>query len=76
VSYLTGQNFRVKLDSHFLEWKLLHAVVPQGSLLALLLYNVYVSDIPRRSGIKMSQFTEDIAAYTSNKNINYATSNL
>jgi hypothetical protein len=31
-----------------------------------------LTDIPRRLGIKISQFAEDIAAFTPNKNINYA----
>jgi hypothetical protein len=66
-SYLTGRKFRVKLDSHFSEWKPIHAGVPQGSVLAPLLYNVYVSDIPRRPGIEISQFADDIAAYIANK---------
>jgi hypothetical protein len=75
-SYLTGRKFRLKLESHFSDWKPLHAGVPQGSILAPLLYNVYVSDIFRRPGIEILQFADDTAAYTSNKGISYAISNV
>jgi hypothetical protein len=75
-SYLTGRKFRVKLENRFSDWKPIHAGVPQGSVLAPLLFNVYVSDIPTRQGTEISQFADDIASYTSNKNISYAISNL
>jgi hypothetical protein len=75
-SYLTARKFRVKLESHFSDWKPIYAGVPQGSVLAPLLHYVYASDIPTRPGIETPQFADDIATYTSNKYTSYAVSNL
>jgi hypothetical protein len=58
------------------DWKPERAGIPQGAVLAPLLYNTYVVVIPRIPGIEISQFADDTAAYTSNKNINYAVNNL
>jgi hypothetical protein len=74
--YLTSQKVGFQLNKHLSEWKLTHVSVPQGSVLFPLLYSVQVSDVLKRPGIDVSQFAEDIAAYTSDKNINYAMSNL
>jgi hypothetical protein len=46
-SYLTGRKFRVKLETDFSERKLIHAGVPQGSVLAPLLYNVMYQTYPQ-----------------------------
>jgi hypothetical protein len=42
----------------------------EGPVVAPLLCNVYVADIPRRPVIEISQFADDTAAFTSNKNMN------
>jgi hypothetical protein len=76
LSYLTGRKFRIRMEIHFSEWKPIRAGVPQGPVLASLLYSVYVADIPRRSEIEVSQFPDDIATCTLDININYAISNL
>jgi hypothetical protein len=64
------------MEETFSEWESIRAGVPQDAVLALLLYNIYVVDIPRRPEIEISQFADDTAAFTSNININYAVSNL
>jgi hypothetical protein len=44
---------------------------------AMFFYNYnYVSDIYRRTGVETSQFAEDGNSYTSNRNTNFAISNL
>jgi hypothetical protein len=53
------------------KWREIRAGAPQGAVLAPLLY---VADIPRKPGIETSQFADDTATFTSNKNINYAVS--
>jgi hypothetical protein len=49
---------------------------PAGLSTDLLLYDVHVADVPRRSGIEISQFADGIAADTSNKHIVQAVSSL
>ena len=50
-SYLTHRTFRVKYDSSLSEWHNIKEGVPQGSVLAPTLYNIYTHDIP------ISQYT-------------------
>jgi hypothetical protein len=66
ASYLTDCKFRVKIGGHFSAHKQIRAGVPKGAVLAQLLYNVYVADVPSRLRIEMSQSADDItAAFTS-----------
>jgi hypothetical protein len=64
------------MERPFSDWKPIRADMPQGVILASLLYNIYVADILRRPRIEISQFADDTAAYTSDRNINYAGDNL
>jgi hypothetical protein len=73
---LTDRKFRVAMEGTFSDWKTARAGVPQGAVLDPLLCNIHVGDIPRRPGIEITQFADDTAACTSNKNINYAVNNL
>jgi hypothetical protein len=75
VPYLTERTFTVEMEGQFSEWKSLRAGVPQG-LSRPLCCTIYVADIPKRPGIEILKFADDIAAFTPNKNINYAVSNL
>jgi hypothetical protein len=60
----------------FSEWEPIRAGVPQGAVLAPSLYNIYAADIHMRQEIEISQFADDITVSTSNRNNNYAVSNL
>jgi hypothetical protein len=46
------------------EWKPILTGIPQGVVVAPLLYNICVADIPRSSGIEISHFSDETAAYT------------
>ena len=46
------------------------AGVPQGSVLASKLYNIYMSDIPKNTYTKIAQYAYDTAIYTTNNDIN------
>ena len=43
-SYLSKRHQRVKVNSTFSDWKEIRFGVPQGSVLGLLLFNVFVND--------------------------------
>ena len=43
------------------------AGIPQGSVLGLLLFSVYVNDMPRQPGIQIALFAEDTAVFTSDR---------
>jgi Reverse transcriptase (RNA-dependent DNA polymerase). len=45
-SFLAQISFRDRMDGAFSGWRPMLAGVPQGSLLSLLFYNLYISDIP------------------------------
>ena len=44
-SYLTKRKQRIKVDSAYSSWEMLVSVVPQGSILGPLLFNVYIWDM-------------------------------
>ena len=46
ASYLTQRNFRVKIEGALSSPRRTSAGVPQGTIFAPTLYNIYVSDIP------------------------------
>jgi hypothetical protein len=49
----------------------MQAGVPQGSVLAPILYNLYINDIPRTPEVHLAVFADDICIYTTDRNENY-----
>ena len=47
-SYLTNRWQRTKVNASFSDWTELLLGVPQGSVLGLLLFNIYINDINER----------------------------
>jgi len=62
---LTNRLLQVFLDSKGSIWRIMNDGLPQGSVLATTLFNLYMSDLPKTKGT-IFQFADDIAiAYQS-----------
>jgi hypothetical protein len=66
-SMLSNRYFKVYLNDDTSKWKRLNNGLPQGSVLAPLLFNLYISDVPLSSvKSKMFMYADDLAiAYQS-----------
>jgi retron-type reverse transcriptase len=71
ISYLTNRNFRVSVESEMSTPREMQAGVPQGSVLAPVLYNLYISDIPITPGFHLALYADDTCIYTTDRNKNY-----
>jgi hypothetical protein len=60
-SYLTNRHFRVRHEDSYSELKLIKAGVPQGSVLAPVVYLLYNNDVPTTSNSTMATFAQDTA---------------
>ena len=75
-SFLHERTYRFKYEFKLSKWHPMKAGVPQGSVLAPKLYNIYMSDIPTHPRTKVAQYADDTAIYTTNKDINTNTRRL
>ena len=77
-SYLTKCKQRTKVDSAFSSWEMLLSGVPQGSILGLLLFNVYICDIffETPENIDFTGYTDDNTPYTYSSKIEHVLTNL
>jgi hypothetical protein len=60
-SYLTNRHFHVKHKDSYSELKLVKAGVPQGSVLGLILYLLYINDMQTTLNSTMAMFADDTA---------------
>ena len=69
-SYFSGRKQRVKVNGVFSDWLPVYCGVPQGSLLRLLLFNVFINDL--NFSVQLSSlrlYADDTTAYASNTDI-------
>ena len=60
TSYLSDHKQRVKCGSQFSEWSLVNGGIPQGSALGVLLFLIYMNEMPSQvSHGKLLQYSDD-----------------
>ena len=61
--YLSGRTFKVFYEGGYSSERTVTSSVPQGSILAPVLFNDMISDLPRVDGVTMSEYADDITIY-------------
>ena len=62
-SYLSNRSQRVQFRGPVSDWAAVHSGVPQGSVLAPLLFNIFVFDIPFCVQSNLRQYADDTVLY-------------
>ena len=68
-SYLGNRKQKVRVDSNFSSWQEIMAGVPQGSILGLLIFDIFVNDPFSASSSKLSNYADDNVLYGSGYNL-------
>ena len=68
-SYLSNRKSKVNLNKTFLELGKLLCVVPQGSTLGLLLFPLYINDMPQAVECELLLYADDICLLFQHSNI-------
>ncbi|VVC42799.1 Reverse transcriptase domain [Cinara cedri] len=73
---LSTKQFSVKINDSLSDLQPISAGVPQGSKMAPILFNIYISDIPQSPRTNMALFADDTIIYSESRNIEAITHNL
>ena len=72
-AYLTGRTFQVQLEGETSSTRHVRSGVPQGAILSPLLFNVMMRDLPSVQGVRVADYADDVAFFTSSHDITTAT---
>lgn len=75
-NYLSGRTFKVCINNVQSDVKLIVAGCPQGSILAPLLYSLYMFDIPKDPTTNLSMFADDTSTSSASENPRVASQNV
>ena len=75
-SYLSERSFRVKQEQSYSELKKIRGGVPQGSVLAPVLYVLFTQDVPHPQQTTMATFADDTAILAIGETIEESTNKL
>jgi hypothetical protein len=67
ASFLTNRNFKVLVEGEFSTQREIAAGVPQGSVLAPVLYSLYINDAPAAARTQLALFADDTCIYETEK---------
>jgi hypothetical protein len=73
--FLTNRNFRVAVEGELFMPRKIQAEVPQGSVLALTLYNLYINDVRLTPGVQLALITDDTCIYATERKEGYVLRN-
>ena len=73
-SYLSSRMQRVCLQGSSSSWGLVHAGMPQGSILGLLLFSIYVNDLPAAvvHRCQLNMYVDDMEIHCNNADLSAA----
>ena len=70
ASYLSCRRQRVRLQGLFSTWGMVHAGVPQGSILGPLLFSICINDLPSVvRGCQLNMYADDMELHCSNSDL-------
>ncbi|KAL4104827.1 hypothetical protein QTP88_020103 [Uroleucon formosanum] len=75
-SFLTNRSFVVRCEEEYSNIHPIRAGVPQGSILAPTLFNIYTADLPQSNNTNLATFADDTAIISSSPNLDSAINNL
>jgi hypothetical protein len=75
-SYLSNRKFKVSVESELSTSREIQAGVSQGSVLAPILYSLYINDTPKTSGVHLALFADDTCIYATDRKESYVLRNL
>lgn len=75
-SFLTNRKFSVKITDNLSDPRSISVGVPHGSKLRLILFNIFISDIPHQPRTNIAQFADDTTIYSESRNVKAITNNL
>jgi len=75
-SFLSNRSFVVRCENDLSQIHYVKAGVPQGSILAPTLYNIFTSDIPHSNNTTLATFADDTGIFSTNDDLTIASSSL
>ena len=69
ASYLKDRSFQVKMEGELSTPRRIRAGVPQGSVLAPTLFNMFAADMPTHENSQLAQYADDTALYSKSYHI-------
>ncbi|PNF42024.1 hypothetical protein B7P43_G12302 [Cryptotermes secundus] len=66
-SFLSKRKFRVSVEGEMSTPREMQAGVPQGSVLPLTLFNLYINDAPQTHGVNLALFADDTCLYATDR---------
>jgi hypothetical protein len=70
-SFLSNRKYFVSTEGEMSTPKIMQAEVPQGFILSLTLFNMYINDTPQTIGVHLALFADDTCLYVTERKESY-----